>query len=207
MGYKTYNKETILPATAKLMGFINFSFCEYGMKLAMERELVGLKGIVDPETFTGIEFTLLDSLTDPAIQIMMEDVNAIDDTIHILLLINSMDELEIMTDEEGSDLANEVHNSFSINPTETNDYHDIVNDITFLYQTTTYTIYLMALLLTSGGIDLDYHRETDYFDDLSFDQDMQLLDRNDKNVRLLYDLIISRKRQQERMLSIFLTNN
>lgn len=205
MNYITYNKETILPAAAKMMGFINFSFCEYGMKLAMERELADLKDAVDPATFTGIEFELLDNLKDPAIRIMLEDVKAIDDTIRVLLLINSMDELETMEDEAGTDLANEVHYSFTLGPTPGGNYHDIVNDIHFLYQTTTYSIYLMALLLTSGGIDLDYHRDAEYYDDCSGGPDLSLLDQTDKNVSLLYDLIISRKRQQERILSIFLT--
>lgn len=205
MSYKTYNKETILPAAAQMMGFINFSFCEYGMKLAMERELADLKGSVDPAAFTGIEFELLDNLHDPAIRIMMEDVKAIDDTISILLLINSMDELETMEDDEGSDLANEIHHAFTWDPLPGENYHEIVNDITFLYQTTTYTIYLMALLLTSGGIDLDYHCEGDYHDYWSLDKHLELLDREDKNVGLLYDLIKSRQLQQERILAIFLT--
>jgi hypothetical protein len=207
MEYKTYNKETIIPATAKLMGFINFSFCEYGMKLAMQRELADLKGAVDPAEFTGIEFTLLGGLSDPAIKLMMEDVKAIDDTIRVLLMINSMDELEVMTDVEGSDLANEIHQSFTCDPLPADDYRAIVNDITYLYQTTTYSIYLMALLFTSGGLDLAYHRDGDYHDYWYLDQNMELLDRDDKNVSLLYDLIISRQRQQMRMLDIFLTND
>lgn len=204
MEYKTYNKETILPAAAKMMGFINFSFCEYGMKLAMERELSDLKGTVAPETFTGIEFNLLDGLTDPAIRIMLEDVKAMDDTIRVLLLINSMDELETMAGEEGSDLANEVHYAFTCPPLQADDYYDIVSDITFLYQTTTYTLYLMALLLSTGGIDLSYHLGEDYWDDGSYEQNMEMLDREDKNVSLLYDLIVSRKRQQDRILSVYL---
>lgn len=207
MEYKTYNKEITLPATAIMLGFINFSFCEYGMKLAMEKELADLKGSVDPATFTGIEFDLLDNLNDPAIRVMLEDVNAIDDTIRVLLLINSMDELETMSDEEAADLANEIHNSFTCDPLPAKNYNDVLCDINFLYQTTTYTIYLMALLLTSGGIDLDHHRESDYGDDFSCDMDLELLDRKDKNVSLLYDLIISRKRQQQRMLNIYLKSH
>lgn len=204
MEYKTYNKETILIAAAKMMGFINFSFCEYGMALAMERELSNLKGIVDPATFTGTEFSLLASLKDPAIRIIMEDVKAVDDTIRVLLLINSMDELETMAAEEGDELANDVHYSFNFPPGAVRDYHSLLNDTMYLYQTSTFSIYLMALLLTSGGLDLPYHQDGDYHDDLFFDRELELLDREDKNVRLLYDLIISRKRQQERILEIFL---
>ncbi len=187
MAYQTYTEKTLHAAVAQVMSFMAFTICEFGMKLALERELSDLKGAIDPDSFTGVEFELLENSDDPAIKMLVRSVESVEQSLSTFLMINNLDDQEVMGNQQGNELASEIFNSFLFS-WDSEEYRNIMMDIHEMYFNLIHVLYVMGRIYMAGGGDIeddDFKR----FWNMDFDV-LEELDQSDKNVSVIYDLIM-----------------
>jgi hypothetical protein len=183
------NEEILLGMVSHILSFTISEFYKYGYILAFERELSDLKGLVKADAIYENDFELLESLNDPAIKLLLTSVNKMANHIQIYFMINTLDEVEVMMDMEFHQHAsNNFH--YYINEGRATDYKMLLMETHELYFSVMHMIFHTAYQLRLKEIDLpDEIFDTFYFDFLD------VLDSNleaeDKNVQLLYDLIVS----------------
>ncbi|EDM36127.1 hypothetical protein PBAL39_19629 [Pedobacter sp. BAL39] len=154
MAFQHFSDHTLRAAIAQLMSFSSFEICKYGMMVILEKEMTDLKGTVDPETFTGVEFDLLEASEDPLVKMLMKSVKAIDETIATYLMINSMDDFEVMNDDDANKLASHIFNNF-ISNWEEDGYENIVHGIHYMYLNLRFVMYSAAQLYIQEGAEMD----------------------------------------------------
>jgi hypothetical protein len=183
------NEEILLGMVSHILSFTISEFCKYGYSLAFEGELSDLKGLVKADSIYENDFDVLESLNDPAVKILLKSVNKVVDHIRIYFMINSLDEVEVLMDEECHQHASDNFHYY-INEGEATDYKMLLLETHDLYFSVMHLIFHTAYQLQLKKIDLpDEVFDTFYFDFLD------VLDCNleteDKNIQLLYDLIVS----------------
>ena len=183
------NEEILLGMVSHILSFTIGEFCKYGYFLAFERELSDLKGLVKADSIYENDFDILESLDDPAVKLLMNSMNKVVNHIQIYFMINSLDEAEIMADEECHQHASDNFHFYVIEGSGT-DYKMLLLETHELYFSVMHLIFHTAYQLRLKQIDLpDEIFDTFYFDFLD------VLDCNvetdDKNIQLLYDLIVS----------------
>ena len=183
------NEEILLGMVSHILGFTISEFCKYGYSLAFERELSDLKGLVKVDSIYENDFEILESLDDPAVKVLINSVNKVINHVQIYFMINSLDEVEVMMDQEFHQHASDNFHYY-INDGGGTDYKMLLRDTHDLYFSVMHLIFHTAYQLRLKEIDLpDEIFDTFYFDFLD------VLDCNvetdDKNIQLLYDLIVS----------------
>ncbi len=183
------NEEILLGMVSHILSFTISEFCKYGYSLAFERELSDLKGLVKADSIYENDFEVLEALDDPAVKLIMNSMNKLVNQIQIYFMINRLDEIEVMMDDEFHQHAsNNFH--FYVNDGSGTDYNMLLLETHELYFSVMHLIFHTAYQLRLKEIDLpDEIFDTFYFDFLD------VLDCNieteDKNIQLLYDLIVS----------------
>lgn len=188
MNKQERNGKSLLGMVAHVMSFGISELCKYGYLLAFEKELFDLKGLVAADSMNENDFEILEGLDDPAVQLLLKSITKLAKHMKIYTLINSLDEMEVMTDRESHQLAS---NSFHAYITEGvgNDYEALIFETHELYFAVMHLLYHTACQLEAAEVDLpESIFDTFYFDFLDVLDGNKFTD--DKNVQLLYDLIV-----------------
>jgi hypothetical protein len=183
------NEGVILGVVSHVLSFAVGELCKYSFLLAFEKELSDLKGLVKADSVFEKDMELLADIKDPAVQLLLCSINKVVDHIQIHLIINGLDEYEVMTDEICHQHAsNNFH--YYIDEGVGEDYDALILEALDLYFSLMHLIFHTAFQLRLNDIDLpDNVLENFYFDFLDvLDSN---LPTNDKNLQLLYGLIVT----------------
>lgn len=181
------NKNLLLGMVSHVLSFTISEFCKYGYLLAFEKELSDLKGLVKADSIYENDFEILAGIQDPVVRLLLNSVHRVVDSIKIFQMINGLDDIEVMLNEEcNQEASNNFH--YYINESVGTDFASLIIEAHDFYFSAMHLIFHTAYQLRLQQIDLpDEVFDTFYFDFLD------VLDGNfipeDKNVRLLYDLI------------------
>lgn len=188
MNLERDNQGIILGMTSHVLSFTITEFCKYGYLLAFEKELFDLKGLVKADSIYENDFEILQGLNDPAVKLLLNSINKVVKHIKVYLMINGLDEVELMMDKESHQLASNNYHYY-INEGVGSDYDAILLETHDLYFSVMHMIFHTAYQLNLKQIELpEQIYDSFYFDFLDvLDRNM---DTDDKNVQLLYDLIV-----------------
>lgn len=183
-----FDRDVLLRAIPQIMSFCLSTVSEFAMKLAMADQLRDLKGLIsgliDPE----IDFELLEALNDPLINHLLSSSYMIDQRIDRFCLINNLDRENVMLVGDTTEYAYSFFNHTIIDVLDGDKHQEIVSNMEFVYLSLGFVMYLTAWAYTDDRINSDF----DGFDmNCIFDSeplDWRLLDLDDKNVSLLYEL-------------------
>lgn len=172
-----------------VLSFIISEFCKYGFLLAYEKDLSDLKGLIEPDSIAAEDFELLEAVDDQVVQLLLRSIDKLINCSKAFLLINNLDEFEVMENEEYSQLASDNYYIYIIE-WENEVYEDMLINLKAVYFTIARLLYHTATQLKIKEVELP----DEYYDDEFLDKYFELLDQkvytDDKNVGLLYDLIV-----------------
>lgn len=172
-----------------VLSFIISEFYKYGFLLAYEKDLSDLKGLIEPDSIATEDFELLEAVDDQVVQLLLRSIDKVINCSKTFLLINNLDEFEVMENEEYSQLASDNYYIYIIE-WENEAYEDMLINLKAVYFTIARLLYHTATQLKIKEVELP----DEFYDDEFFDKYFELLDQkvytDDKNVGLLYDLIV-----------------
>lgn len=171
-----------------VLSFIVSEYCKYGFLLAYEKDLSDLKGLIEPDSIAAEDFELLEAVDDPVVKLLLRSIDKVISCSKTFFLINNLDEIEVMENEEFSQLASDNYFIYIIE-WESKDYQDVLINLNAVYFTIARLLYHTATQIRRNEIELP----DEFYDDEFLDKYGELLDQKigdeDKNVVLLYDLI------------------
>jgi hypothetical protein len=150
-----------------VLNFLTMTVIEYGLTLAMERELADLKGLVRPDAISesedrdagictlDIELELLGLLDDPAIKIILETIKKLLDCAKTYRIVIGLDVEELVAEDRYNDMAGDTWHSMYYEIFG-NTYEEILGDIPCLYDALGFMIYICVCQLK--------HQQWDVFD-------------------------------------------
>lgn len=181
-------EDTIKGLVPHVLSFIVSEYCKYAFLLAYEKDLSDLKGLIKPDSIAVEDFELLEVVDDPAVQVLLRSIDKVVNCSKTFFLINSLDEFEVMENDEYSQLASDNYHIYMIE-WENRNYKEVLINLNAVYFTIARLLYHTATQLRRNEIELP----DEFYDDEFLDKYDELLDQtvyaNDKNVALLYDLI------------------
>jgi len=163
-------------------------FCKNGFILAYENELSDLKGLVKPESISSDDFELLESVNDPIVQILLNSIDKVINCSKTYFLINNLDEMEVMENDEYNQLASDSFFIYIIE-WESKNYKDVLHNLNAVYFSIAQLLYHTSCQLRLNEIEVPDEVYDEFLEKYS-DLLMEKVYSNDKNVALLYDLII-----------------
>ena len=174
------------------LSYANHYFFTYGMKLAMERELADLKGIVKPETNTGSEFTILESLDDEVIKLILDAIVLSDELIRQLLKQNNLKKHLVVEDDECQELASELYADIRYD-LEPDTYNEILIELDVFFYQMILILYLLYRIYIDDPIDLEegdnYRRLQDEFHDPQYVRSIKI-EGEDANLSMVFEFIL-----------------
>lgn len=180
-------EEAIKGLIPHVLSFIINELCKNGFLLAYERDLSDLKGLIDADSVSPDDFELLESVDDPVIQILLKSVDKVISCSKTYFLINNLDELEIMENEEYNLLASDNYYAYIID-LESKTYKELVFNLNTVYFSISQLLYHSTCQLRLNEVEIPevYEEFLDKYTDIVG----RRLIANDKNISLLYDLIV-----------------
>jgi hypothetical protein len=180
-------EEAIKGLIPHVLSFVINELCKNGFLLAYERDLSDLKGLIDADSVSPDDFELLESVDDPVIQILLKSVDKVINCSKTYFLINNLDELEIMENEEYNLLASDNYYAYIID-LESKTYKELVFNLNTVYFSISQLLYHSTCQLRLNEVEIPevYEEFLDKYTDIVG----RRLIANDKNISLLYDLIV-----------------
>jgi hypothetical protein len=182
------NEEILLGMVSHILSFTIGEFCKYGYTLSFERELADLKGLVRADSIYENDLELLASIKDPPVKLLLRSIHKVADHLKTYFLINQLDEMEVMLDEQCHQHASDNF-YYYVNEGIGTNYKMMLLETHDLYFSVMHMIFHTAYQLRLKEVDLP----EEIFDTFYFDF-LDVLDCNlkteDKNIQLLYDLIV-----------------
>ncbi|ACU03313.1 hypothetical protein [Pedobacter heparinus] len=182
-----------------LMNFMMMQIIGYCFRLAFEKELSDLKGLVHPDSFCemendkrggiDIELELLDALEDESNRVLLDSIHRIVNCRNVLAMINNIDPEKALVDKLAIQYANNIHEFGEIMPEDCSDYNTLVLWGYELYMDMFYQLYLCSEMFNQGTTNVVTKKAYDEFN-AALDQLMMgnLVPEN-KNAQLLLGLI------------------
>ncbi|MES2455495.1 MAG: hypothetical protein V4594_08145 [Bacteroidota bacterium] len=171
-----------------VLSHIISEYCKNGFILAYENELSDLKGLVQPDSISPDDFELLESVEDPVVQILLNSIDKVVDYSKTYFLINNLDEMEVMENDEYNQLASDNFFIYIIE-WESKTYKDVLYNLNAVYFSIAQLLYHTASQVRLNELDLPEDIYDEFLEKYS-DLLMEKIQSNDKNVSLLYDLIV-----------------
>lgn len=185
---KDNDEEVLLGMVSHILSFILSEFCKYGYLLAFEKDLSDLKGLVMADSMAEDDYEILDDVSDPAVKLLLKSSEKVMQCSSTYLLINGLDQMDVLEDNDAHQHASNNYHFYIEEPNGTN-YTDLLEESCQIYFSIMHLIYHTCCQLTLKQVDLP----DELFDDFYMDF-LDVLDGNlitkDKNVQLLYDLIV-----------------
>ncbi|WP_276088942.1 hypothetical protein [Pedobacter sp. JY14-1] len=172
-----------------VLNHVIFELCRNGFILAFEKGLSDLKGLVPADSMDEDDFELLESVNDPVVNLLLASIEKVIRCAKTYYMINNLDELEIMENEEYNELASDSFYIY-IMEWDSKSYEDVLFNLNIVYLSISQLLYHMSRQIELDSIEVP---EEIYEEFLAKSDELLngTLPADDKNVRLLYDLIIS----------------
>lgn len=181
-------EDTIKGMVPHILSFVINELCKNGFLIAYEKDLSDLKGLIDPDSIAPEDFELLESVDNPVVQILLKSVEKVIKCSKTFLLINNLDELELMENEEYNILASDSYYVYIIE-WESLTYDDLVQNLNVVYFSISQLLYHTACQIRLNEVEIPdevYDEFLAQYSDLLTNK----VHNGDKNISLLYDLII-----------------
>ncbi|HKG06849.1 MAG TPA: hypothetical protein VKB19_10350 [Pedobacter sp.] len=171
-----------------VLSHIISEYCKNGFILAYENELSDLKGLVQPDSISSDDFELLEAVDDPVVRILLNSIDKVIDCSKTYFLINNLDEMEVMENDEYNQLASDNFFAYIIE-WESKSYKDVLHNLNAVYFSVAQLLYHTSCQLKLNEIELPDEIYDEFLENYS-DLLKEKVHSNDKNVALLYDLIV-----------------
>lgn len=174
-----------------VLSFIVSEFCKYGFLIAYEKDLSDLKGLIEPDSIAAEDFELLEAVDDKVVQLLLQSIDKVVECSKTFFMINNLDEFEVMENEEYNQLASDNYYIY-IMDWEFKNYKDLLLNLNAVYFTIARLLHHCATQLKRKEIELpdEFYENDEFLEQYSDILDHKLSD-DDKNVTLLYDLIVT----------------
>jgi hypothetical protein len=181
-------EDSIKGLVPHVLSFIINELCKNGFMIAFENDLSDLKGLIEPDSISPDDFELLDSVDDDVVRILLSSVDKVIKCSKTYLLINNLDELEVMENEEYNLLASDNYYAYIID-WESKSYKDLVYNLNAVYFSISQLLYHTSCQIKLNEVEIPEEMYDEFLDKYS-DLLRGRLNPADKNISLLYDLII-----------------
>ncbi|TCC98055.1 hypothetical protein [Pedobacter psychroterrae] len=181
-------EDSIKGLVPHVLCFIINELCKYGFLLAHENDLADLKGLVDADSISPDDFELLESVDDEVVQILLNSVEKVVDCSKAYFLINNLDEMEVMENEEYNMLASDNYFTYIID-WDNKSYNDLLINLNSVYFSISQLIYHTTCQIRLNEVEVPDEVYEEFLDKYS-DILTEKIPANDKNISLLYDLIV-----------------
>lgn len=181
-------EDSIKGLVPHVLSFVINELCKNGFMIAYEKDLSDLKGLIEPDSISPDDLELLEAVDDEVVRILLSSIDKVVKCSQTYFLINNLDEMEVMENEEYSLLASDNYYAYIID-WESKSYKDLLYNLNAVYFSISQLLYH-----TTCQIKLDEVEIPDEMYDEFIDKYSELLrgkfDPDDKNISLLYSLII-----------------
>jgi hypothetical protein len=195
-----WEQETIKGTTYHTLNYIVLDLMGYCFRLAFEKELGDLKGLVDPDSICGlmddgtpgdwdVEYELLDNLEDEAVKLLMNSIKRLIECREVLRMINNLEAEEVVTDEYAIDEATHICWCADFEQPKDESYTEMVLGTALMYTNFHYRLFVCAFMFMQNKVDVDDEEMCAALDDNLADILNDRMVTEDKNARLLLDLI------------------
>nr|WP_199075701.1 hypothetical protein [Pedobacter sp. ASV19] len=191
-------EDVLLGVVSHVLSFTLGEFCKYGYLLAFEKDLSDLKGLVDAASMYENDYEVLEGVKDPAVQLLLQSSDKVFNCIKTYLMINSLDEFEVMTNEEFNQHASNNYHFYVDQPLGQS-YKELMEETCHLYFSLMHMIYHTCCQLDLGRIDLPDELFDDFYTGFLDVIDGCRTPTEDKNIKLLYDLLFELNQDMKRM--------
>jgi hypothetical protein len=155
-----------------VLSFIINELCKYSFLIAYEND----------------DFELLENVDDEIVQILLQSIDKVIDCSKTFILINNLDELEVMENEEYNMLASDNYFTYIID-WENKSYSDLLINLNSVYFSICQLLYHTTCQIKLNEVEVPdevYEEFLDKYTDLL----MEKIPSDDKNIALLYHLIV-----------------
>lgn len=182
-------KDCVIGLVPHVLGFVINELCKNAFLLAYENDLSDLKGLVPADAIDPDDWELLESVDDEVVQIILTSVDKVVDCLKTYYLINNLDELETMENETYNELASDSHYAYIID-WESKSYRDLLINLNTVYFCITRYLYHTTIQLRLDEPDIPEELYDEFLEiyNNSFEESLR---SEDKNISLLYDLILN----------------
>lgn len=192
---------TIPHTSWHLMNFMMCQIIGYAFRFAFETELADLKELVHPDSFCEmesdgkpgsieLELNLLETLDDPAVRIMLDSMERIISCRDMLALVNNLDLDNLLSDLLAIQLAENICNESNEVPRDMGGYKALLRGTTEFYYELVFQVYLCAEMFNTRTLHVITDETVERFCRQHGDIMLEELTADDKNVDLLYKLMI-----------------
>lgn len=181
-------EDSIKGLVPHVLSFIINELCKNGFMLAYEKDLSDLKGLIEPDSISPDDFELLDAVDDDVVQVLLGSIDKVIKCSKTYFLINNLDELEVMENEEYNSLASDNYYTYIID-WESKSYKDLLYNLNAVYFSISQLLYHTICQIKLDEVEIPEEMYDEFLDKYS-DLLRGKLHSDDKNISLLYDLII-----------------
>lgn len=181
-------EENIKGIVPHILSFVINELCKNGFLIAFEKDLSDLKGLIEPDSLSSDDFELLDSVDDDVVRILLKSIDRVVKCSKTYFLINNLDELEVMENEEYNVLASESSYTYIID-WESLSYQDVLENLNAVYFSISQLLYYTTCQIRLNEIEPPNEVNDEFLDRYS-DLLGEKLYSEDKNISLIYDLIV-----------------
>lgn len=171
-----------------VLSFVINELCKNGFMIAYEKDLSDLKGLIEPDSISPDDFELLEAVDDDVVRILLSSIDKVIKCSQTYFLINNLDEMEVMENEEYNLLASDNYYAYIID-WESKSYKDLLYNLNAVYFSISQLLYHTTCQIKLDEVEIPDEMYDEFIDKYS-DLLRGKLDPEDKNISLLYGLII-----------------
>lgn len=181
-------EDSIKGLVPHVLSFIINELCKNGFMIAYEKDLSDLKGLIEPDSISPDDFELLEAVDDDVVQVLLGSIDKVIKCSKTYFLINNLDEMEVMENEEYNLLASDNYYTYIID-WESKSYKDLLYNLNAVYFSISQLLYHTTCQIKLNEVEIPEEMYDEFLDKYS-DLLRGKLHSDDKNISLLYDLII-----------------
>ena len=159
---------------------------KYGYRVAFEKDMSDLKGLVPEDSFAPEDFELLELVDDEVVCVLLNSIDKVANCYRHFFIINNMDEFDVMEDASYDEQATDNYNWYMID-WQNQDYKEVVQNLITVYMNIYQLLFLTGYQVSTDNLEIsdDFHMEIHSF---GYSSNMNKINFLDKNVSLLSDL-------------------
>lgn len=181
-------EDSIKGLVPHVLSFVINELCKNGFMIAYEKDLSDLKGLIEPDSISSDDFELLEAVDDEVVRVLLSSIDKVVKCSQTYFLINNLDELEVMENEEYSLLASDNYYAYIID-WESKSYKDLLYNLNAVYFSISQLLYHTTCQIKLDEVEIPDEMYDEFIDKYS-DLLRGKFDPDDKNISLLYSLII-----------------
>lgn len=181
-------EDSIKGIVPHVLSFVINELCKNGFMIAYEKDLSDLKGLIEPDSISPDDLELLDAVDDDVVRILLSSIDKVIKCSQTYFLINNLDEMEVMENEEYILLASDNYYAYIID-WESKSYKDLLYNLNAVYFSISQLLYHTTCQIKLDEVEIPEEMYDEFIDKYS-DLLRGKLEPDDKNISLLYSLII-----------------